>query len=204
MPTPARAMKLHLSLTDLLVLPVYGWLLVPHLQAAWVGNGLSLIFALQNLAVLLLLLGHRPAQAGVAAWSLDSILAWAGTLLPLALQAGVASASTLAAPILVFGAGMSVVAILSLGRSMGMEPANRGLKTTWMYRLVRHPIYATYLLVVAGFLMAFPVPVNLGLAAVWVTIQLLRIVREERLLARDPAYRDYQIRVPYRLIPLVW
>lgn len=197
-------MKLHLSLTDLLVLPVYGWLLVPHLQAAWVGNGLSLIFALQNLAVLLLLLGHRPAQAGVAAWSLDSILAWAGTLLPLALQAGVASASTLAAPILVFGAGMSVVAILSLGRSMGMEPANRGLKTTWMYRLVRHPIYATYLLVVAGFLMAFPVPVNLGLAAVWVTIQLLRIVREERLLARDPAYRDYQIRVPYRLIPLVW
>ncbi len=197
-------MKLHLSLTDLLVLPVYGWLLVPHLQAAWTGNGLSLIFAVQNLAVLLLLLGHRPAQAGVAAWSRDSILAWAGTLLPLALQAGVPSASTLAAPILVFGAGLSVVAILSLGRSMGMEPANRGLKTTWMYRLVRHPIYATYLLVVAGFLLAFPSPVNLGLTVVWLAIQLLRIRREERLLGQDPAYREYQTRVPYRLIPLVW
>ena len=197
-------MKLHLSLSDLLVLLVYGWLLVPHVQAALQGQVLSLIFATQNLAVLVLLAAHRPARSTVRLWSLDAILAWAGTLLPLALQPGPVSASRVAGPLIVFGAGMSVVAILSLGRSMGLEPAHRGLKTTWLYRLVRHPIYATYLIVVAGYLLAFPNAVNIALAAGWTGVQVARIDREERLLSQDPDYQAYRARVPYRLVPLIW
>ena len=114
------------------------------------------------------------------------------------------SASRVAGPLILFGAGMSVVAILSLGRSMGLEPAHRGLKTTWLYRLVRHPIYATYLIVVAGYLLAFPNAVNIALAAVWAGVQVARIDREERLLSQDPDYQAYRARVPYRLVPLIW
>ena len=38
---------------------------------------------------------------------------------------------------------------LSLGRSFGLMPANRGVVSTGMYRLVRHPIYLGYLVTLA-------------------------------------------------------
>jgi protein-S-isoprenylcysteine O-methyltransferase Ste14 len=34
--------------------------------------------------------------------------------------------------------------------------------------------------------------------------QLVRIQREERLLARDPGYRAYQLRTRWRLLPFVY
>lgn len=89
----------------------------------------------------------------------------------------------------------------SLGRSFGLMPANRGIVSTGLYRVVRHPIYMGYLITHVGFLAANPTLWNvIALSAADLAL-LVRAVREELTLARDPAYRDYQQRVRWRVLP---
>jgi protein-S-isoprenylcysteine O-methyltransferase Ste14 len=90
---------------------------------------------------------------------------------------------------------------LSLGRSFGLMPANRGVVSSGLYRIVRHPIYMGYLITHAGFLAANPSIWNV-ITLVGADIALLaRAVCEERTLARDAAYRDYQQQVRWRVLP---
>ncbi len=73
------------------------------------------------------------------------------------------------------------------------------------YALVRHPMYS------AGLLMLTGVPLSLGswwallAMAVIVPAVILRLLDEERFLAKHLAgYVDYQNRVRYRLLPPIW
>jgi protein-S-isoprenylcysteine O-methyltransferase Ste14 len=104
--------------------------------------------------------------------------------------------------------GISVLALLvviagkvSLGRSFGLMPANRGVVSTGLYRLVRHPIYLGYLIAHVGFIMANPTPWNIAVFAIADIALLARAVCEERTLSRDAAYRSYQTRVRWRVVP---
>jgi len=63
---------------------------------------------------------------------------------------------------------------------------------------------AAYLFSVGGFLGSYPSPWNGLIAAVWLGVQLRRIVAEEALLMHDTAYQAYARRVPYRLFPGLW
>lgn len=99
-------------------------------------------------------------------------------------------------------AGMSwqIFAKLSLRRSFGLLPANRGIVSSGAYRFVRHPIYLGYAIADIGFLLA-----NFGLQNLLVygglfALQVYRILREEKLLAADANYQAYSRTVPYRLI----
>jgi hypothetical protein len=93
---------------------------------------------------------------------------------------------------------------LSLGRSFGLMPANRGIVSSGLYRLVRHPIYLGYLVTHVGFVAANPTIWNL-MTLVTADIALLaRAACEERTLALDPAYRDYRQHVRWRVIPGVF
>ena len=60
------------------------------------------------------------------------------------------------ATVLLSACGLCVVIAgkLSLGRSFGLMPANRGIVSTGLYRVVRHPIYLGYLITHVGFLLA--------------------------------------------------
>lgn len=91
--------------------------------------------------------------------------------------------------------------LLSLGRSFGVVPANRGIKTRGLYRIVRHPVYASELVFYLGFLLGNPSPVNLGLVTLIVAGQVQRILSEERLLRGENVYRTYMGGVTYRLVP---
>ena len=83
-------------------------------------------------------------------------------------------------------------------------PANRGVVSSGLYRLVRHPIYLGYLITHVGFLAANPTFWNF-LVFVGADVALMvRAVCEERMLARDPAYRDYQETVHWRVVPGVF
>jgi protein-S-isoprenylcysteine O-methyltransferase Ste14 len=90
---------------------------------------------------------------------------------------------------------------LTLGRSIGCIPANRGLKLAGPYRFVRHPMYAGYLLSHLAFLAMNPTAWNLAVYALCYGVQVPRLMAEERLLGGDPRYREYQAAVRYRLIP---
>ena len=73
------------------------------------------------------------------------------------------------------------------------------------YAWVRHPMYAAALLMLTG------IPISLGswwgllVMAVILPAVLWRLLDEEKFLAKSLAgYIEYQGRVRYRLLPLVW
>ena len=102
------------------------------------------------------------------------------------------------------GLAWQVFAKLSLGRSFGLLPAARGIVTRGAYRFVRHPIYAGYLLAHIGFLMDNLTVRNLAILSLLYALQGVRMLREERLLLSDPAYRAYCEQVRHRLVPHVF
>lgn len=99
---------------------------------------------------------------------------------------------------------MQIISKLSLGLSFGLLPANRGVKREGAYRVVRHPIYASYLVAHIGFVLSFFSLFNvLVLCFNWLC-QIVRIFEEERILNRDNVYLKYSQRVRWRLIPGVF
>ena len=103
-------------------------------------------------------------------------------------------------------AGLCVVIAgkLTLGRSFALLPANRGVVSTGVYGIVRHPIYLGYLVTHVAFLVASPSIFNLCALLVADAALLARAVCEEKTLALDPAYREYQTRVRWRVAPYVF
>ncbi len=101
------------------------------------------------------------------------------------------------------GAGLLVIITgkLTLGRSFGLLPANRGIVCRGIYTVVRHPIYAGYLVTHAAFLLAHPTAWNIALLVASDLALLVRAVYEERTLALDAGYADYMSRVRWRVIP---
>jgi len=96
------------------------------------------------------------------------------------------------------------IGILSLNRSFGIVPANRGIRTNGMYRFVRHPIYFGYI-VTAIALVSQNISVwNIGILLCSIILQALRILREEDLLSKDPAYQNFMNKTRYRLLPFIW
>jgi protein-S-isoprenylcysteine O-methyltransferase Ste14 len=103
-------------------------------------------------------------------------------------------------------AGLAVVIAgkVSLGRSFGLMPANRGVVSTGLYRFVRHPIYMGYLITHVAFLVANPTIFNISMLAAGDAALLVRAMCEEQTLARDPAYQQYLKKVRWRVLPRVF
>ncbi len=100
-------------------------------------------------------------------------------------------------------AGLAVVIAgkITLGRSFALLPANRGVVSNGLYKIVRHPIYMGYLVTHVAFLVASPSLWNIVALIAADAALLARAVCEEQTLALDPAYRDYQGRVRWRVVP---
>ncbi len=90
---------------------------------------------------------------------------------------------------------------LSLGRSFGLMPANRGIVCSGLYRCVRHPIYLGYFITHVAFVAANPSLWNFIVLLTADAAQVARALCEERTLAMDSAYREYQGRVRWRIVP---
>lgn len=98
----------------------------------------------------------------------------------------------------------SLASLVSLGTSFGIRPALRTLITRGPYRLVRHPIYAAYMVSDIGYnLQEWNGGSLLLMGAGWVSL-LYRIHAEERVLAEDDGWRTYVDSVGYRVIPKLW
>ena len=90
---------------------------------------------------------------------------------------------------------------VTLGRSFGIAPANRGVVVRGPYGFVRHPIYAGYLVTHVAFACAYPTIWNLTILAVTDVALVLRALCEERVLSRDWSYQRYCQRVAWHLVP---
>jgi protein-S-isoprenylcysteine O-methyltransferase Ste14 len=101
----------------------------------------------------------------------------------------------------VIGLAIVIAGKLTLGRSFGLMPANRGIVSSGVYRLVRHPIYLGYLITHVAFIFANPTAWNVVVLTLGDIALLLRAVCEEQTLARDASYREYQQLVRWRVCP---
>jgi len=137
-------------------------------------------------------------------WNLLSVLlAVSGTFYFLAfrLEPGVhLIPEAAAAGLQISGIAIQVCAKLTLRRSFGILPANRGVVASGPYRVLRHPIYFGYLLTDIGFLLRNFGIQNVVVLSLLLCLQISRILREERVLVKDSSYRAYMSRVRYRLI----
>lgn len=102
------------------------------------------------------------------------------------------------------GLAVAIASLLALGRSFGFVAADRGLKTRGPYAVVRHPIYASYLLIQSGYVLQSVSAWNIAIFVFASACNIGRALAEERLLAGSPAYRAYQRRIRWRLIPYLW
>ena len=101
----------------------------------------------------------------------------------------------------VIGLAIVIAGKITLGRSFGLMPANRGVVSSGVYSVVRHPIYLGYLLTHAAYIAAIPSAWNVAALIVADIALLARAVCEEQTLAKDPSYRTYQQVVRWRVCP---
>jgi len=97
-----------------------------------------------------------------------------------------------------------IVSLLALGRSFGFLAADRGLKTRGPYAVVRHPVYASYLLIQSGYVLQSMSVRNIVIFALVSACNVGRALAEERLLAESAAYQAYRQHVRWRLVPFLW
>ena len=172
-------------------------------DTAATGHATGLLLVVNEALVVMLTLIRRRAEAvdRSSAARVLTVFSTFSTLLvrPASRAAVVPDAVTLI--ISGIGLGCSMMGKLSLGRSFGLAPANRGVVSTGLYRLVRHPIYLGYLITHVGFLIANPLAWNLEILGAADTALMLRALREERTLAQDQSYREYLTRVRWHVIP---
>ena len=146
-----------------------------------------------------------PGARQVTRWQIGWVLvAMAGPVL-FTVAPGPGGPTSLPALILQFAATLMFGAsVYSLGGNVAVFPERRAMVSGGVYRWLRHPMYASYLLLDLGFWLANPQP---WFGLVWVLEVLLLEARtrwEEQGLLDDVRYVEYQQRVPWRLIPGVF
>jgi protein-S-isoprenylcysteine O-methyltransferase Ste14 len=104
-------------------------------------------------------------------------------------------------PLIMVGTTISLFAKLSLRRSFGVIPANRGVKVSGAYRFVRHPMYTGYVINHIGLLLLYFSAWNVAVYSICWVLLYLRAIEEERFLLQDPEYTAYVGQVKARIIP---
>lgn len=176
-----------------------------HFQQLMAAPRLSLVLLVSVETILVVLfLARKAADQTLHSWQ-----AWiataAGTLSPLLLRPTPIVEDLLVGQILQsVGVALQITAVLSLNRSMGLLPAHRGVKTSGIYRIIRHPLYAGYAIVLIGYLINNWSTYNAAVIAGGMAFQILRIRYEELLLCGYPEYVRFVAKTRWRLVPYVW
>lgn len=162
-----------------------------------------LVAATETLFAVFFVLRRDPSAVSFSATAWLTTIA--GTFLQLLLRPVPGAQDVLLGQIVqAVGSALSVYGVASLNRSVGLLPANRGIRTGGAYRWVRHPLYASYTLSSVGYIASNPSFANAAVCVAALAAQVLRIRQEEQLLLRDPAYAAYAARARWRLLPFVY
>lgn len=165
-------------------------------------NTYLLLFS-EGVALLFVLL--RKSTRDISPSFFDWFVAIIGSAGPLFVgPIGVPIAYELALVLLSTGILVHIGAKLSLNFSFGIVAANRGVKSNGLYAIVRHPMYVGYMVTHMGFLLAGPTLRNVCIyGVVWIAF-ILRILAEEKVLMKDPAYQALAEKTRWRLIPFLF
>ena len=175
-------------------------------QLVVTGSVTSVFFAAEQGLLVGVFLARRRTST-TSSRPMDWAVATIGGWLPLVLRPGGEGYSGIAlagVSIQMLGLALTMAGFFALGRSFGIVAANRGVKVSGPYRLLRHPIYFAEFVTSAGFLLANFTIVNAAVVAVVALCQVARIHAEERVLSQSAEYRAYTRQVHWRLLPGVY
>ena len=162
-----------------------------------------LLFCLsETLTAILYIFRSEPKTVSLI--PVDWLMAVVGTFAPLFFRPETWGVLPWASFLIVVGTVIQVLGVISLNRSFALVAAKRVIKTAWMYRVVRHPIYASYCLTFTGYVLVNTSQANVIIYAVTIGFLIARIFREEAHLSLDPLYREYMQGVRYRLVPFIF
>jgi protein-S-isoprenylcysteine O-methyltransferase Ste14 len=167
---------------------------------------IGIVFFAQQTLVALAYLIRRPARFVTRRLD-DWLLAFAGTFMGVLFRPegehpgwGIWTGTVLQ----LAGVAVVVTCILTLGRSFGFAAADRGLVTRGPYAVVRHPMYASYLLLDSGYLLQSVSARNVAVLVIATLCNAGRALAEDRVLANNTGSVTYRGRVRRRIIPGVW
>ena len=204
---PSKAVVLDIT-ERVLILMIYGQFAIRILSFSFATLNIGSFLLIMSEAIPLFFVLFRRFSSQISRDPFDWSVAIVGSALPL-MVVPIAVHGPLVPPlssdfIITFGLCGQIAAKVSLGRSFGIVAANRGVQINGPYRIVRHPMYLGYTMTHVGFLLMMPSNINLILYTLGFFLQIMRMLREENVLMRDPAYQEFARRVPYRLIPGVF
>lgn len=170
------------------------------------GRITGLLLLVSELLVVVMTVRRRSAAAmdRTVRARLLTLLSMLGPMMLRPAQVAAVVPGPLTVAVSVVGLAVVIAGKMSLGRSFGLIPANRGVVCSGLYRVVRHPIYMGYLVTHAAFVAANPSPWNISILLAADVALLARAVCEEAVLAADPKYRAYQETVRWRVCPGVF
>ncbi|MGC4119145.1 MAG: methyltransferase [Myxococcales bacterium] len=165
-------------------------------------------FVVQNVVLLGFILLRRPHRAvnrNLLHQAVALAAFFSGVFFVGAPTTGGPAAHT-ASAIIVFAANLlGLATVVNLGRSFGILIALRKVETRFLYRVVRHPMYATDILLRVGFLVSHLTWQPAVLFVASTGCYVVRALLEEKFLAsQDPAYAEYMQRTRWRFIPFVF
>lgn len=165
-------------------------------SSGWIGSGIMLIFALiagfrwynsgiiffalliiRDLAASWFLITRKPNKGEKTPRSIE-VLAYLSSSCPfiyLESSHSLPNADLISSILAIIGFTLSTLALVDLGSSFGVAPANRGVIRTGLYRCIEHPMYSGYAISEFGFF--FLNPFNFF---IWMLSSCLYILRAKK------------------------
>lgn len=156
------------------------------------------------LAACLFLIRHKPLRASSSWLAYGVALASVNYYLLYDLTPSAVGFSFMGKSLMGLGGVLCLVSTFSLGRCFGVLPIYRGIQTAGAYQVVRHPIYASYLLLDIGLVLRYLRWENFLIFCVGGLLFVLRIRFEEDVLEHSEAYLHYKTQVRFKLIPKLY
>ncbi len=196
---------LGLAFVNMLLATLFILFAIANAKSFLVNPRLSvfLIVVTETIVAVFLVIRRNPDE------TLHSWQAWVtttcGTLAPFLLRPVDATADVLIGNVFqISGFLLQIFALLALNRCIGLLPAYRGVKSSGLYALVRHPLYMAYVITFFGFVINNPSLANLGIILGATGFLVMRIRYEESLLYKYADYVAYASRTRWHLMPGVW
>ena len=201
-PRAESALQLAIDLGERLFVLLFFAAFVARLSHSFAIDPYNVLAVISESLVVVLIVVRRPAKTFTMRPA-DWLAALAGSVLSMLVSPSGQPMlpDFIGGTIMAGGLAFAIWAKFVLRRSFGVAAANRGAVIGGPYRIVRHPMYAGYVLVYAGFLLNNPLIWNLAVYTLTLALLVARILAEERILCADPAYAGYAQRIRYRLVP---
>ncbi len=155
------------------------------------------LFLHAMISIFLLILHRKPNKMSPF---LQRLTAWTAALLPMAIQINV-NVPLINRLVSLAGVGVAIWALVILGKSFDVSPADRGLVNRGPYKLVRHPMYSSEMFSVLAIVILELSLRNILVTLALVAVMVLRIRWEEKIIS---GYQVYSSQVRSRLMPGVW